>query len=178
MAPRLKLFRTPIGFHDAYVAAPSQKAALKAWGADADLFARGIAERVEDPALLTQAAEKPGTVIKRARGTAEEHLASAEKQAKTAPRKVQGRAKVETPPSKPRPRPSRKALDLAEQKQAAHQRSVKARVEELEEERARIGAQIAQVRKEEREQAGKFQTAVDKARAKYEDALGQWRKQT
>ena len=101
MAPRLKLFRTPIGFHDAYVAAPSQKAALKAWGAEADLFARGIAERVEDPALLTQAAEKPGTVIKRARGTAEEHLASAEKQAKTAPRKVRGRAKVESPPSKP-----------------------------------------------------------------------------
>lgn len=91
---------------------------------------------------------------------------------------MQGRAKVESPPSKPRPRPSRKALDLAEQKQAAHQRSVKARIEELEEERARIGAQIAQVRKEERDQAGKFQTAVDKARAKYEDALGQWRKQT
>lgn len=177
MAPRLKLFRTPIGFHDAYVAAPSQKAALKAWGADADLFARGIAERVDDPALLTQAAEKPGTVIKRARGTAEEHLASAGKPAKTALRKVKGRAKVEPPPAKPRPRPSRKALDLAEQKLAAHQQAVEARIAELEEERARIGAQIAQIRKEERGQAGKFQAAVDKARAKYEDALDQWRKQ-
>lgn len=29
---KLKVYRTPIGFHDAYVAAPSQKAALKAWG--------------------------------------------------------------------------------------------------------------------------------------------------
>ncbi|MFC3443926.1 hypothetical protein ACFOKF_22515 [Sphingobium rhizovicinum] len=178
MASRLKLFRTPIGFHDAYVAAPSQKAALKAWGADADLFARGIAERVDDPMLLAQAAEQPGTVIKRARGTAEEHLAFAGKRAKTAPRKANGRAKVEPPLAKPRPRPSRKALDLAEQKLAAHQQSVQTRIAELEEERACIGAQIAQVRKEERGQAGKFQTAVDKARAKYEDALDQWRKQS
>jgi hypothetical protein len=28
---KLKVFRTPIGFHDAYVAAPSKKAALAAW---------------------------------------------------------------------------------------------------------------------------------------------------
>ncbi|MCB4862792.1 hypothetical protein K7W03_24710 [Sphingobium sp. PNB] len=56
MAPRLKLFRTPIGFHDAYVAASSRKAALKTWGADADLFARGIAERIDDPKLLEEAA--------------------------------------------------------------------------------------------------------------------------
>ena len=33
--PKLKVYRTPIGFHDAYVAAPSQKAALDAWGSDA-----------------------------------------------------------------------------------------------------------------------------------------------
>ena len=33
MARALKTFRTAIGFHDAYGAAPSRKAALKAWGA-------------------------------------------------------------------------------------------------------------------------------------------------
>ena len=43
MTRKLKVFRTPIGFHDAYVAAPSQKAALQAWGTDTDLFARGVA---------------------------------------------------------------------------------------------------------------------------------------
>jgi hypothetical protein len=37
--------------------------------------------------------------------------------------------------------------------------------------------QIAKVRKEGEGQAGKFQAAVDKARAKYEDALDQWRGQ-
>eukprot|EP01035_Chromulina_nebulosa_P046785 gene46785-63390_t len=51
MPRQLKVFRTPIGFHDAYVAAPSRKAALQAWGSDADLFARGMAEIVTDPAL-------------------------------------------------------------------------------------------------------------------------------
>jgi predicted nucleic acid-binding Zn-ribbon protein len=45
---KLKVFRTPIGFHDAYVAAPSQKAALEAWGADSNIFAQGIAEQVTE----------------------------------------------------------------------------------------------------------------------------------
>lgn len=54
----LKVFRTPAGFHDAYVAAPSQKAALKAWGSEADLFARGIAEKVTDPKLMEAPARK------------------------------------------------------------------------------------------------------------------------
>ncbi|MCP2775198.1 hypothetical protein, partial [Salmonella enterica] len=53
-AAKLKVYRTPIGFHDAYVAAPSQKAALQAWGSDADLFARGVAEQVADPALMEE----------------------------------------------------------------------------------------------------------------------------
>lgn len=35
MARKLKVFCTPIGFHDAYVAAPSQKAALEVWDTDA-----------------------------------------------------------------------------------------------------------------------------------------------
>ena len=39
---KLKVFRTPIGFHDAYVAAPSQKAALEAWGADSNIFAQTL----------------------------------------------------------------------------------------------------------------------------------------
>ena len=73
---KLKVFRTPTGFHDAYVAAPSRKAALKAWGSDADLFARGIAEVVTDESLSREPLEHPGKVIKRSRGTVEEQLAA------------------------------------------------------------------------------------------------------
>jgi hypothetical protein len=69
---KLQVYRTPIGFHDAYVAAPSQKAALAAWGSDADLFARGVADVVTDPELTREPLENPGEVIKRLRGSAEE----------------------------------------------------------------------------------------------------------
>ena len=66
---KLKVFRTAIGFHDAYVAAPSQKAALEAWGSDGNLFATGAAERVDDPALAREPLAQPGVVIRRPRGT-------------------------------------------------------------------------------------------------------------
>ena len=73
---KLKVFRTPIGFHDAYVAAPSQKAALEAWGADGNLFAQGIAEQVDDPKLMEEPLARPGEVIKRVRGSLDEHVAA------------------------------------------------------------------------------------------------------
>ena len=76
MARKLKVFRTPAGFHDAYVAAPSRKAALADWGADADLFARGVAEEVTDPALLEEPLARPGEVVRRSRGSAAEQLAA------------------------------------------------------------------------------------------------------
>ena len=71
---KLKVYRTPIGFHDAYVAATSQKAALKAWGADADLFARGAAEVVTDPGLIDAPLAHPGEVIRVLRGTEAQHI--------------------------------------------------------------------------------------------------------
>lgn len=45
---KLKVYRTPIGFHDAYVAAPSQKAALEAWGVETNGSERDRAvEKIE-----------------------------------------------------------------------------------------------------------------------------------
>ena len=76
MPRKLKVFRTPIGFHDAYVAASSRKAALAAWGADADLFARGVAEEVTDPTLTAAPLARPGEVVRVVRGTMAEHLAA------------------------------------------------------------------------------------------------------
>ena len=69
---KLKLFKTVIGFHDAYVAAASQKAALEAWGASTDLFSAKLAERVDDPSLCEAAFDKPGTVLTAKRGTTKE----------------------------------------------------------------------------------------------------------
>lgn len=38
-AQKLKVYQTPAGFNDAYVAEPNQKATLEAWGSERDLFA-------------------------------------------------------------------------------------------------------------------------------------------
>lgn len=76
MPKTLKVFRTPIGFHDAYVAALSQKAGLEAWGSDANLFARGIAEIVTEPELTREPLARPGEVIKRSRGIVAEQIAA------------------------------------------------------------------------------------------------------
>lgn len=69
---QLKLFKTVIGFHDAYVAAPSQRAALEAWGASTNLFSAGLAERVDDPRACEAAFDKPGTIVTAKRGSAKE----------------------------------------------------------------------------------------------------------
>ena len=74
--PTLKVFRTSTGFHDAYVAAPSQKAALAAWGTDSNLFTQGLAEQVSDEALMAEPLAQPGVVIKKLRGTEAEHFAA------------------------------------------------------------------------------------------------------
>ncbi len=68
MARKLKVFRTIAGFHDAYVAAPSRAAALRAWGATTDLFAMDAAEEVTDPELMKEALADPGVVTRKSRG--------------------------------------------------------------------------------------------------------------
>jgi hypothetical protein len=72
----LKVYSTPIGFHDALVAAPNQKAALEAWGAGTNLFSQGAAHVVTDPKLVKEPLEEPGRVIKVPRGSKREHLAA------------------------------------------------------------------------------------------------------
>ena len=120
MARKLKVFRTTAGFNDAYVAAPSQKAALAAWGADVDLFARGIAEVVTDPALTAEPLANPGKVLTVSRGDLAAHLKALEKQ--SPPARRGGSAAVKMSPAKPaKPRkelkraaPKRDRLDAAE----------------------------------------------------------------
>ncbi len=147
---KLKVFRTPIGFHDAYVAAPSQKAALEAWGADANLFARGVAEQVTDPALTKEPLARPGEVIRKLRGGLDDHLGALPAD-RPAPRK---KAKP------PRPRPSRSALDAAEAAIAA-----------LDKEHAEQFAELKHRHKAERDTLDKARLKADRA---YQAALKRW----
>lgn len=114
MPRKLKVFRTAAGFHDAYVAAPSRKAALAAWGAERDLFARGVAEEVTDPALMEEPLAQPGAVIKRSRGSAAEQFAALPADRPKPKRVAKARTAKAEPPAKPAPKPSRDALDAAQ----------------------------------------------------------------
>lgn len=145
MARRLKVFRTAAGFDDAFVAAPSRAAALRAWGADRDLFARGVAEEVTDAGLTAEPLARPGEVIRRSRGTAAEQLAAL----------PPGRAKKPRAPTEAETPPDRRALDAAEAALAAAETAA-ARVARDYDERA---AALA------RERRGAEREAADAVRA-------------
>ena len=180
--PKLKVFRTSTGFHDANVAAPSQKAALAAWGTDSNLFAQGLAEQVTDRASMAEALAQPGAVIKKLRGTEAQHLAALGPMPEKAKARTKPAAEIEqaSPPppakkAKPAPRPNRDALDDAD---AAIDQAMAEQKAKL----ALIDKQIAALRKEkskveaaqEREQA-RLEERVQRERARYDAALKRWR---
>ncbi len=185
MPRKLKVYRTPIGFHDAYVAAPSQKAALEAWGTDTDLFARGVAEVVSDDDLTHEPLAHPGKVIKRLRGSAAEQLAALppDKPRKSKPAVGAGEDKrsskskagsrvVDRP--KPKPRPSRAALDEAErqlhelvERQEAEEQALRERELAL----ARERRDLERTHQRDRRAAVRM---ADKERQAHSDALARW----
>jgi len=168
--PKLKVFRTPIGFHDAYVAAPSQKAALEAWGSDKDLFARGIAEVVTDPALTKEPLAAPGKVIKRLRGTAAEQVAA------LPTGKKRGSAKSDRKPVKPLvPRPSRHALDAAEQTLADAAKRQQAEIKQIEAEIAALDKKRRAIVKRHEGETAKLEKQRETRDAAYRRAMEKWR---
>jgi hypothetical protein len=173
---KLKVFRTPIGFHDAYVAAPSRKAALSAWGAEKDLFARGAAEEVTDPALTAAPLATPGVVVKVSRGGREAQLAALPKPAaKRSAARSDTKTKPKRTPKPPTPKPSRTALDRAERALA----DAEARYGE---EEAAIAREFAALERRKRDLKKRREAELTRltddrasADAKYRDALAAWR---
>ena len=174
---KLKVFRTPIGFHDAYVAAPSQKAALEAWGADGNLFAQGIAEQVDDPKLTEEPLANPGKVIKRVRGSADEHFAELDRTA----RKPNSKAKaVESsaapkPKAKLRPRPSRDDLDAAEHALEKAEKKQRKKLAELDEKIRELERRRRDLKRKHEAERDVLGEKRDRARAAYERAMEAWR---
>ena len=166
----LKVYRTPIGFHDAYVAAPSQKAALRAWGSDADLFARGIAEVVTDPALTAEPLARPGEVVKRSRGTAEQLAALPPDRAKATPP-----AKSKTSARAGPPKPKRDEVDAAEQAvgDAEQRHATEARALAAEEEA--LAKRRRDMRARHEAESDELAATRRTADAAYAKALGAWR---
>ena len=165
---KLKVFRTPIGFHDAYVAAPSMKAALEAWGAEGNLFAQGIAEAVSDPKLTKAPLERPGEVIRVARGTAGEHLKavgkSPSKSGKRGP-SLTGSGVVK------KQKPSRAALDAAQETLAAAEQRHRAELRELALEQALLDRRRREAERQYAIERDEAAAGLDKAKRAFERAM-------
>lgn len=165
---KLKVFRTPIGFHDAFVAAPSQKAALEAWGSDSNLFAQGVAEQVTDPALTKVPLENPGQVVKVLRGTRAEQLAALGRQ--KPPRRSQP-AKAEVVPKARIRKPSRSGLEKAEQALARLEARQSKQVAALERQRRELDRRLGELRRRHERERDEAKERVEDERASYERAL-------
>jgi hypothetical protein len=63
LPPRIKVFRTRIGFRDWVVATSSQTAALEAWDVTRNLFALGEAEQTDDPKAIDAALAHIGKAV-------------------------------------------------------------------------------------------------------------------
>lgn len=156
---KLKVYVTPTGFHDAYVAAPSKAAALRAWGSEHDLFARGIASIVTDPALMEAPLADPGKVVRRLRGTAAEQIAAL---APDPPKRRSKPAKSSDRPAPP-PTPDRAALDRAEQALEAAEASHARRDHDLADRIAALQAEREAAAKEHAAERTRLAAARDRA---------------
>lgn len=175
----LKVFRTPIGFHDAYVAAPSRKAALRAWGADKDLFASGSAELVTDPALTAEPLAAPGEVIRRSRGNLAGHLEAAGRAKRRRPNP--GKERTATAPRRaraPKPRPSRDKLDQAEAAAKAFETRAAGERAEVDRREAQLLEQRKALNARHRREADKLDAQLERARARHEREMERWRAET
>jgi hypothetical protein len=161
----LKVFRTPVGFYDAVVAAPSQKAALAAWGTTTNLFASGDACVVEDPGLQAEALAHPGEVIKKARGDVAAMLGPE-------PPKRQARQQTRRTAEKPKPRPApdRSRLDGAERALADAEHALEVELSELAEMRADIERREHEVRRRGQQQLAGLRGVREKAAEEYAKA--------
>jgi hypothetical protein len=179
--PKLKVFRTATGFDDAYVAAPSQKAALAAWGSKHDLFARGVAEIVDDPELIKEPLAQPGVVIRRSRGNAEEQLAAlgpdlVAKRRPVSPEEPEQPPHAAKPVPRPKkviakkPKPDRSALDEAERSLAEVEKRHAQERAEIAQRQAELERQRKALKTKQSSEIKEMERKVDELRAKYERA--------
>ena len=155
------------GFHDAYVAAPSRAAALRAWGATTDLFAMDAAQQVTDPKLTAEPLARPGEVIKRVRASDEEHLAAAGPATK---HKVSARSI-----RKPKPRPSRVNLEKTERRLEDAEADRAQEIEAFEREKGALRKREDAARRAFDAKRSKLDLARQAQADAYDEALTTWR---
>jgi hypothetical protein len=115
---KLKVFQAQLGFYDTVVAAPTQAAALRAWGTHQNLFTDGQARLTDDADAIKVALEHPETPLRRAVGSTDKFAVeptSLPKIPDAPKKKVVAKAKpYAEPPPPEKPQADRGDLDAAE----------------------------------------------------------------
>lgn len=157
----------PAGFYDAVVAAPSQAAALRAWGTTTDLFAAGRASIVEDEALKAEALARPGEVIKKSRGDEAAMLGP-----ESAPRSAGRRTR---PQRKPAPsRPDRSTLAAAERALTEANAGITTELDEIARQRAELDRQEAEIRARGKSRLAELRRAKEAAERAFDQAVAEY----
>ena len=154
---KLKVFQAQFGFYDTVVAAPSQAAALRAWGTRQDLFAGGEAKVTTDEAAVAVATAHPRTPLRRAVGSTDPFALEPTSLPKVpdTPKTSAAKSVPKPKPAKPdRPPADRSKLDGAEQTLAAldenrirQEADLRREQDELEQRRAAAQSAYAEARK-------------------------------
>jgi hypothetical protein len=163
---RLKVFQAHLGFYDAIVAAPSQKAALEAWGASGSEFAKGFARVATDPIAVKKALSDPGKVLRRPYGS-------------------NGEFKLEPDPipaQKPTSRQRKQAAEKADQELRREDAARTAAERELREAQQAELRDLAELKKREAELAkeksaarNRAQQRIKRAKARLAGTKGVWK---
>lgn len=175
---KLKVYCTPVGFHDAYVAAPSQKAALEAWGARTNLFGQGSAHQVTDETLTKVPLDHPGEVIKVLRGSDAEQLAALERTTSPKPAKRQTNpvAKAEVVKAPRGPKPSRAKLNKAEDALEALRSRQEKQLQQIEGEEERLARKRRELEQKQAEDIAAAKEHIDQEQEEYDRAVRLWEK--
>jgi hypothetical protein len=162
MAARLKVYRTRIGFHDAVVAAPNQKAALAAWDVRENLFAQGAATTTDDPKAVEAATAHPGVVLRRPAGSDQPFSESpaAPEVPKIGRPKTENAAKAKT---ETKPPPDRRDVDAAEKALVALEEEEKRTLDDLDRRRRDLDAEARGCKREFATRRKTLQTEHDRA---------------
>lgn len=111
--PRLRTFQAHLGFFDTVVAAPSQKAALEAWGSRQNLFQNGTATVATDGDAIKAALAKPGVVLKRLSGSTDPFVEQPGLPKVSRKPRREPATKTQRAPVQPKRQPDRSKLDAA-----------------------------------------------------------------
>ena len=164
---KLKVFKAQMGFYESVVAAPSQKAALAAWGTHQDLFGAGMATVTDEAAAVEAATAQPGVALKRPAGSKGAFEADATALPKLPPAPPRPKGAGPAKAVKPKP-PDRTALTEAERALKAVEDQHRTEQAELDQARRELDTRAFDLERAHRARLKAAQGAVDKARRKYD----------